>query len=101
MKPSPAPRIEPTSQPGEDFLALLEQINERLLRIEMKLQPRQSLRDGDAATLSRLLPAIGGKLGSDPFATKEIFADAVLRTMFGGLSRRKAGKLLARAAGVS
>jgi len=60
-----------------------------------------SLSRGDRAVLARLLPAIGGVLGSELFASADICeSDApALRLVRAGLTARQLGRLLRRAVG--
>ena len=64
--------------------------------------PRSTLSREDRALLTRLLPAIGGAVGSELFNSAEICGEydaAALRLVCAGLSARQVGRLLRRAAG--
>jgi hypothetical protein len=58
------------------------------------------LRRGDAAALVKILPAIAGAWGSEPFLSEHLADTAGLRIVLAGRSPKKIGRLLARAEGV-
>jgi hypothetical protein len=60
-----------------------------------------SLSRVDVSLLGRLLPAIGGALGSDEFAVRELFErdSAALRLLLPGLTGIRIGRLFQRAEG--
>jgi hypothetical protein len=79
-------------------IALLTEIRD-LLRVE-KWGPTRPLRcsAGDLDLLKRLLPAIGGKFGSQVLPTREIIADPAIRELCCPLGAQEVGNLLSRAA---
>ena len=70
--------------------------------------PGNRLRRADRARLARLLPAIAGALGSEPFTVAELFEHAAVRLVLDGSSenrsepgrRAQVGRLLERAIGL-
>jgi hypothetical protein len=83
-------------------LELLDEI--RALRAELARQQGQStLTRADRAVLAKLLPAIGGVFGSEPFLSSEVCEhdEPGLRLVCTGISIRSLGRLLRRAAGVA
>jgi hypothetical protein len=60
-----------------------------------------SLSRADLALLGRLLPAIGGALGSEAFLARDLFEheSAALRLVRRGLNAKRIGRLLHRAEG--
>jgi hypothetical protein len=89
------------------MLAILAAIKEntaavRELSLRKEIPPRAeeySLSRADLALLGRLLPAIGGALGSEPFLARDLFASAAVRLVLSGLNTRQIGRLLRRAEG--
>ena len=94
-----------SGRPPDPTLLRLEA---RLTAIEAKLdallerqRPESSLSRADRETLEKLLPAIVGALGSEPFASRDLpEASAGVRLVLRGLSVKQIGRLLARAEGV-
>jgi hypothetical protein len=67
------------------------------------LPARESLSRADLELLGRLLPAIGGALGSEQFTSRDLAAHSApgLRLVLRGLSVKQIGRLLARADGIA
>ena len=85
-------------------VATLDDVVAELRAIRKVLERQQccadsSLSRADRATLARLLPAIGGAVGSELFSSAEICAHtaAAVRLVCAGLTVKQLGKLLARA----
>jgi hypothetical protein len=96
--------IEPQRRTGTDDLAALlrELIDEvRGLRADQAQARRPSLSRVDRVALDRLLPAIAGVLGSEWFLASEAVKHPApaLRLVLQGISAKKLGRLLKRAAG--
>src|SRR5688572_9158076 len=83
-----------------EVLAKCSEILERLTAIEARL-PRVPDSTNDVEVLERLLPAVGGKFGSDPWKVSEITGDPVLSAaaLLGGRNSKRLGKLLRRHVG--
>jgi hypothetical protein len=83
-------------------LALLAAIR-TIVREELRAarRPVVSLSRADRARLARILPAIGGVVGSDEFLVRELFESdaAALRLVLRGLTPIQTGRLLRRAEG--
>ena len=81
----------------------LDDLREELRQLRMlveRLQPRRpALSRADRDVLAKLLPAIGGAFGSEPFASRDVLSAAGVRVVVRGLSPKRIGKLLSRAAG--
>jgi hypothetical protein len=78
---------------------LLRDILRLVARIERRLAGRRpSLARADFELLRVLVPAWGGRLGSRATTTSRILADPVLGAVCAGVSARKLGKVLAKAA---
>jgi hypothetical protein len=60
---------------------------------------RSVLTRADLGLLGRLLPAIAGALGSEPFLARDLFESAAVRLVVSGLNTRQVGRLLRRAEG--
>jgi hypothetical protein len=80
----------------------------RGLREDLKTSDRpvigsSSLSRADRARLARLLPAIGGALGSEEFTSRDLgcHSSSGLRLVLRGLSVKQIGRLLARADGLA
>jgi hypothetical protein len=98
----PEARINTTIERRADFsamLALLREMNARLERIELRLSTRRVSRD-DYSILMKLLPAVGGRIGSDYFTTAQLLADPVFKALLEELNARQVGKLLRRSVDV-
>ena len=54
----------------------------------------------DLATLRKLLPAIVGALGSEPFASRDLCTSPATHVVLRGLNVKQIGRLLARAEGI-
>lgn len=83
--------------------ALLGEILATLHAIQHLLERQRpaSLSRADRDLLSRLLPAIAGALGSEPFASRDLpDASPGIRVVLGDLSVKQIGRLLSRAEGV-
>jgi hypothetical protein len=92
---------------GVDMGPLLELVA-AVLRVEAKLdrllaqrRPASTLSREDYTRLARLLPAVGGQLGSEPFIASEVIEhdSPAVRVAARGLSARQLGRLLRRATG--
>jgi hypothetical protein len=85
-----------------DAVSLRDILDElRLIRQAIERpRPESSLSRTDRETLTRLLPAIGGAVGSELFSSAEICEHdaAGLRLVCAGLTVKQLGRLLARAA---
>lgn len=86
------------------LVALLEMLigEVRGLRADLVRDRRSphGLSRADRDRLSRLLPAIGGSFGSEPFTVAEALEQPAVRVVAGGLSPSAFGQLLQRARGV-
>jgi len=72
----------------------------RRLRSDLAAQRSGRLSADDRELLARLLPAIGGARGSEPFCTRDLADEhPELAPIIGGLSNKALGRLLARAQG--
>ena len=60
----------------------------------------RSLTRADRAVLARLLPAVAGALGSEPFASRDLCTTPATRVVLRDLNVRQIGRLLARAEGI-
>ena len=88
-------------RPAPDVLAeILSELRAIRGLLETRAQPSTLSRD-DRARLARLLPAIGGAIGSEPFHSAEIVEheSPALRVVAAGLSAKHVGRLLRRATG--
>jgi hypothetical protein len=88
-----------------DTIALLvaELVTEvRGLRSDLRRdRPVSTLSRDDRALLARVLPAIAGARGSEPFASRDLAEDVpALRVVLRGLSVKSIGRLLSRAKGI-
>jgi hypothetical protein len=92
-----AVRSSTRSTPQSDMLALLHEINAKL--DVLLARQRRPLTRADRVILGRLLPAIAGALGSEPFVTRDLFDGEMpaLRLVTRGLTPRQAGRLFGRA----
>jgi hypothetical protein len=63
-------------------------------------RPRRALSRADVDRLSRLLPALAGCFGSEPFIVAEAFAQPAVRVVTAGLAPPACGQLLQRARGI-
>jgi hypothetical protein len=81
------------------LLELVEQV--KGLRADLaQHRPPSSLSREDRVLLARLLPAIGGALGSELFTSADVceHASAALRLVRAGMNAKQLGRLLRRAA---
>ena len=92
------------STPDQTETLLRELVTEvRGLRADMRQQrrPAATLSRDDRAVLSRLLPAIAGALGSEPFTSRDLpYASPGLRVVLHDMTVKQIGMLLSRAEGV-
>jgi hypothetical protein len=80
---------------------LITEVRGLRLALERQRRPVATLSRDDRAVLSRLVPAIAGALGSEPFTSRDLpDASPGLRLVLRGLSPKQIGRLLSRAAGV-
>jgi hypothetical protein len=86
--------------PSDAIEAQLREINAKLDRLLARDRPAAPLSRDDRALLRRLLPAVAGVLGSEPFHAAELCEhDApALRLVCAGLTARRLGRLLRRGA---
>ena len=63
-------------------------------------QSRRGLSRADRDRLARLLPAIAGCLGSEPFTVAEAYEYPAVRVVTAGLTAQACGQLLQRARGI-
>jgi hypothetical protein len=103
---SPPSELAVTPVPTLDDVMreLLEQRREllehrALLRQLLERRPTP-LSAADRDRLARVLPAIVGAFGSEPFTSRDLLADAAVRLTVRPMTAKQIGKLLARAAGV-
>jgi hypothetical protein len=85
------------------ILAELQEIKRLVLQVlEGQQQRKPSLARTDRTRLERILPAVAGALGSEPFTSRDLAADRspALRVVLRNLSAKSIGKLLARAEGL-
>ena len=82
--------------PCPEIMESLTTIRKELAEIRGILQPRKCS-EADIASLTRLLPAIGGTFGSNPCTTKEIMSDPGIRGVL-PMSNGSVGMLLSKAA---
>jgi hypothetical protein len=97
----PAPAVATDTAVELLLTQLLEEV--RALRADMReRRPAPSLSRSDRAVLARLLPAIAGDRGSEPFdfTSRDLRAKPGLRVVLRGLSVKQIGRLLSRAEGV-
>jgi hypothetical protein len=101
-------RVDPAVQPSEPVVvALLRTLIDEVKGLRADLAARVhdtnpgSLCRADLARLGRLLPAIGGALGSAVFLARDLFEheSAALRLVLRGLNAKRVGRLLQRAEG--
>jgi hypothetical protein len=66
-----------------------------------RLQTRRptSLNRADRDLLAKLLPAVGGAFGSEPFTSRDLVDAAGVRVVVRGLTVKQIGQLLGRGAG--
>ena len=85
-----------------DLAAMAAELATLRARLDAQQQPRARLSRVDRELLRRLLPAIVGVFGSDPFTSAEVVHHHApgLRLLFEGWSAGRLGKLLKRGAGV-
>jgi hypothetical protein len=99
---SPEARIASTGERGDDFsalFALLNDVRDRLVRIENTLEPRRCSRtDHDDDVLKIILPALGAMFGPSAFTAGEALADPAIRVK-AQCGANKLGAMLARAIG--
>jgi hypothetical protein len=78
--------------------ALIEKIDTLTALVEHR-RPASTLSRIDRERLARMLPAIGGVYGSDPFLVRELFESdkAAIRLVRTGLNAKKIGRLFRRA----
>ncbi len=72
-----------------------------LVEIRRLLEERRPapLSRDDMGRLARILPAVVGAWGSEPFARRDLAADPGVRVVLRGLSVKQVSKLLSRGAG--
>jgi hypothetical protein len=69
--------------------------------VERLLERRPApLTPADRDRLARILPAVVGAWGSEPFASRDLPTDAGVRVVLRGLSIKQVGKLLSRGADI-
>jgi hypothetical protein len=89
-----------------DQTALLLDIVARLKRIEAAIerlgQQHKPLSRADRQTLARILPAVAGVFGSEPFLASEVeeHESPGLQLVRAGMTARSIGRLLRRAVGI-
>jgi len=96
---SAAPPIEPIS-PSAEFSAVLARVarlEDRVAILEEQRKPHPPI--DPRVLLSKLLPAVAGRFGSDPFTTRELFNDPVFRDLLAPLNAKRTGKLLRKSLG--
>ncbi len=96
--PTDAPDVPPVVTLAVIWAELAE--IRRLLEFVYVNKRRPPLSREDRDQLARMLPAIVGAWGSEPFASRELATDAGVRVVLRGLSIKQVGKLLARGAGI-
>jgi hypothetical protein len=79
----------------------LDDVMRELVAIRALLEDRRRppLSRDDRDQLAQILPAAAGAWGSEPFASRELAADAGVRVVLRGLSIKRVGKLLSRGTG--
>ena len=85
-----------------DAVVLLREIlavQRQILATLERPRPRALTRP-DLAILRKLLPAIGGALGSEPFASRDLCTTPATRVVLRDLNVKQIGRLLARAEGI-
>jgi hypothetical protein len=99
-------QVRPASRPGADPVVdllreLVEQVKGLRADLSRDRRPSLTLTRADRALLARLLPAIGGALGSDLFTARELLKhdSAALRLVTVGLNAKQLGRLLKRGEG--
>jgi hypothetical protein len=91
-----------TSSPVEALLRELVEGQRRIVQLLERDRRPSPLSRGDRTILARLLPAIGGALGSEEFTSRDLACHSAsgLRLVLRRLSAKSIGRLLARADGV-
>ncbi|MEJ7667699.1 MAG: hypothetical protein WKH97_02990 [Casimicrobiaceae bacterium] len=87
---------------SDAVLAAILQVRDELrgLRRDFAANRSGRLSADDRELLARLLPAIGGARGSEPFVARDLAEEhPELAPIIGGLSNKALGRLLARAQG--
>lgn len=85
-----------------DLLRELVAGQQRIIQLlERPQRPASGLTRADRVMLAKLLPVIGGALGSDPFLARDLYEheSAGLRLVLRGLTAQRLGKLFQRAEG--
>lgn len=81
--------------------AQLDLLRQLLQAVTQPARGVSTLSRGDRERVARILPAVAGALGSEPFASRDLAADVpALRVVLRGLSVKQIGRLLSRAEGV-
>jgi hypothetical protein len=78
-------------------------LEHRVAQLEAtRVSPAAVVRPRDHALLVRLLPAIAGAMGSEPFTSRDLVTEAApgVRVVLGTRSVRTIGKLFSRAANI-
>lgn len=89
------------SKDPADIAATQARIEAKLDEILKLLTRQRALSREDLRALARMLPAIGGALGSEPFLARDLIAsdNRSVRLVVQGYSSKRLGKLFMRAAG--
>jgi len=84
------------SEELETLRSIVADLSIRIEALEARLKPRPHR---DPEVLSRILQAIGGIRGSEPFKCKELYLDPVLKKVLDGYSAKRLGKALSMVVG--
>jgi hypothetical protein len=97
-------RIYTGCETDAQLVALLETVIAEIRTLRADLgrdrRPRRGLSRADEDRLSRVLPALAGCFGSEPFTVAEAFEQPAVRVVTAGLAAPACGQLLQRARGV-
>jgi hypothetical protein len=97
----PAPTLARVPAPLDPWQqAVLNELRAIRVALENRNRSVTVLTRADRDVLTRLLPAIAGAIGSEPFTSRDLpGAASGLRVVLRGLSVKKIGRLLSRAEG--
>lgn len=96
--------LSPVVETNPQLVALLETLIAEVRGLRADLvrdrRPRRDLSRADRDRLSRLLPAIAGAFGSEPFTVNELLERPAVQVVADGLAPAALGQLLQRARSV-
>jgi hypothetical protein len=84
-----------------ELVAAVLRVEAKLDRLLAQRRPASTLSREDYTRLARLLPALGGAIGSEPFIASEVIEhdSPAVRVGCRGMNARQLGRLLRRATG--